>query len=90
MGWVQHPQLAGEPAGGDGSGGPCARKGAALAYCAATSSLYVFGGMAEGRRLLADLWRLRMDTAEWAQVGLGLALGLGVGCCAILWAAPAA
>jgi hypothetical protein len=64
MGWVHVPPLAdaGAPA-------PCPRKGHAMAYCSATNSVYIFGGMAEGRQLLNDLWLLRMDTYEFTKVG---------------------
>lgn len=67
MGWIQPPLLAAAEAGAAGAA-PCPRKGAAVAYCAATNSLYVFGGMAGDRAVLGDLWRLRMDTWQWSQV----------------------
>ena len=50
---------------------PCPRKGHAMVYCGVSNSIYIFGGMGTQRQLLNDLWRLRMDTYEWTQVGVG-------------------
>ncbi len=47
---------------------PCPRKGHALVFCPASNSVYLWGGQGQGRQLLNDLWRLRMDTYEWTQV----------------------
>lgn len=69
MAWVPAPQQADAP---PLAPAPCPRAGHAMAYCAASNCVYLFGGAAEGQRLLGDLWRLQMGTFQWDQVGLRL------------------